>query len=178
MSAHLEEAAGLIDLAITKGKAEVLMSTADEIERAGRREAGSAWQSPWGEGMRSAAEILRRRAFEISNGIDAGTIASLTKSYEDMRAKRDAAYHERNQVVAALAKAFPSGVAQHDPNDEKWDADRRTIVLIDLPTGQVSWHFHDSERHLLDGLETYPGKWDGHDTPEKYRRLNALPVGP
>lgn len=43
-------------------------------------------------------------------------------------------------------------------------------------TSQVSWHFHDSERHLLDGLPAYAGRWDGHTATEKYIRVNAYPV--
>lgn len=45
-----------------------------------------------------------------------------------------------------------------------------------MPTGQASWHFHDSQAYLFDGLPAYQGAWDGHDTPEKYRRLAQLPA--
>ena len=89
-----------------------------------------------------------------------------------MKARKDAAYEERNKVVAALAKLFPSGVAK--TAIEGWSEDWHGCVYIDLPTGQVSWHFHDSQAYLFDGLPSYPGTWDGHDTPEKYRRLAAL----
>lgn len=92
----------------------------------------------------------------------------------DMEARKDAAYYERNQVVAALAKCFPSGVAR--TAIEGWSEDWHGCVYIDLPTGQVSWHFHDSQAHLFAGLPPYAGKWDGHDTPEKYRRVGALEV--
>lgn len=92
---------------------------------------------------------------------------------EEMRARKDAAYLERNQVVAALAKCFPSGIAR--TAIEGWSDDWHGCVYIDLPTGQVSWHFHDSQAYLFDGLPPYAGKWDGHDTPEKYRRLAAIP---
>jgi hypothetical protein len=94
----------------------------------------------------------------------------------ELEARKDAAYLERNQVVAALAKAFPSGVAR--TAIEGWSEDWHGCVYIDLPTGQASWHFHDSQAHLFDGLPPYTGKWDGHDTPEKYRRLAALSPQP
>lgn len=90
----------------------------------------------------------------------------------DMEARKDAAYLERNQVVAALAKAFPSGVAR--TAIEGWSEDWHGCVYIDLPTGQASWHFHDSQAYLFDGLPPYTGAWDGHSTEEKYRRLAAL----
>lgn len=85
-----------------------------------------------------------------------------------LRAEKNGAYSERNQVVAALAKLFPSGVL-HDESDPEW-----WIVYIDLPTGQVSWHFQTSELPLLDAFPKYEGQWDGHTTGEKYARLAAL----
>ncbi|WP_349745350.1 hypothetical protein [Roseateles cavernae] len=89
----------------------------------------------------------------------------------------DAVYLERNQVVAALAKCFPSGIAR--TAIEGWAPEWHGCVYIDLPTGQASWHYHDREAHLFEGLPPYAGQWDGHDTPEKYRRLAALPkTGP
>jgi hypothetical protein len=94
------------------------------------------------------------------------------EAIEAMRARKDAAYEERNKVVAALAKLFPSGIAR--TNIPGWSEDWHGCVYIDLPTGQVSWHFHDSQAHLFADLPPYPGIWDGHDTDEKYRRLAAL----
>lgn len=90
----------------------------------------------------------------------------------EMMARKDAAYEERNKVVAALAKLFPSGIAR--TAIEGWSEDWHGCVYIDLPTGQVSWHFHDSQAHLFAGLPPYTKAWDGHDTPEKYRRLAAI----
>lgn len=91
-------------------------------------------------------------------------------------AERDAVYSERNQLVAALSKVFPSYLARH-PDDGEWDEDWRWIVFVKLPTGQASWHIHDSElerfAHLKEAEATF---WDGHSTEEKYRRLEALPA--
>lgn len=95
-----------------------------------------------------------------------------SKEIAELRACKDEVYLERNQVVAALAKCFPSGVAK--TAIEGWSEDWYGCVYIDLPTGQVSWHFHDSQAYLFKDLPSYEGAWDGHDTPEKYRRVNAL----
>jgi hypothetical protein len=95
-----------------------------------------------------------------------------------LRETKDKAYAERNKLVAALAhilsrNGYKVGIAYHDPNDKDWENDWRTIVVIETPlNGQMTWHFHDSEKHLLEGLpklENY--KWDGHSTEEKYKRL-------
>jgi hypothetical protein len=100
------------------------------------------------------------------------------KAVEAMRERKDGAYSERNKCVALLAKlaiknGWTAGVTAHPPEDKNWEDDWRTIVFIDTPAGQVSWHFHDSEMDLIEGLPGYVGNWDGHDTPEKYRRVNA-----
>lgn len=89
----------------------------------------------------------------------------------------DAAYAERNKVVAGFAAlavehGYRAGVAR--TAIEGWAPEWHNCVYIDLPTGQVSWHFHDRERELFAFLPKYSGKWDGHDTDEKYRRVVAL----
>lgn len=65
-------------------------------------------------------------------------------------------------------------LAEHDPADAGWDPEWRTIVFIDGPTGQLSWHLHDSDVPLFDGLPRGPNSWDGHTTPEKYERVARL----
>lgn len=97
-------------------------------------------------------------------------------SVEDMRQRKDNAYWERNCVVALLARialrlGAPAGVNKTDIPG--WSTDWHSCVYVDLPTGQVSWHYHDSHAYLFNGLPKYEGTWDGHDTPEKYRRVKS-----
>ena len=47
-------------------------------------------------------------------------------------------------------------------------------MFIDGPTGQLSWHLHDSDVPLFDGLERGPNLWDGHTTADKYERVARL----
>jgi hypothetical protein len=96
----------------------------------------------------------------------------LLTELQQMTALKDSAYLERNQVVAALAKSFPSGIAK--TAIEGWSEDWHGCVYIDLPTGQASWHYHDSQAYLFEGLPVYEGQWDGHDTPQKYQRLSQM----
>lgn len=85
-----------------------------------------------------------------------------------MSAQVQAVYRERNQLVAALTKLFPS-VRYFDG---VW-----TAVYVELPTGQVSWHYGASDASLFEHLPTAAtNPWDGHDTRTKYARLNALPA--
>jgi len=120
---------------------------------------------------------LRERGDAIVAALSQGGGAAVQQEPDalaEMEARKDGAYLERNQVVAALAKCFPSGVAR--TAIEGWSEDWHGCVYIDLPTGQASWHFHDSQAYLFAGLPPYTKPWDGHDTPTKYERLAALAV--
>lgn len=95
---------------------------------------------------------------------------------EPLREQKDAAYLERNQCVALIARmavAMGLRVRVTKTAIEGWSDDWHGCVYITLPTGQVSWHFHYSQAHLFSGLPAGAETWDGHDTPEKYRRVAA-----
>lgn len=117
--------------------------------------------------------------------MDEDLVDSLRAEIATLKSQKNGAYSERNKVVAAYARLCRAAgtrvtVAKHQPGPDSaeiWESDWSTVVLIELPTGQVSWHFHDSEVHLLDGLPRGANDWDGHSTAEKYTRLgNARPV--
>jgi hypothetical protein len=105
----------------------------------------------------------------------------VSETQDERRATNTAyGYGERDRVVAALAHlanrlGFVVGIGEHEGED--WEDDWRTVIYLDLPTGQVSWHVHESERAWFDGLPPYDRPWDGHDTAEKYRRLAAFSDG-
>lgn len=90
------------------------------------------------------------------------------------RQERDGAYAERNRLVAALAKVFPACRAETEI--EGWEPDWRWCVFVTLPTGQASWHIHESELPAFAWLPIEANPWDGHTTEEKYQRLAALRV--
>ena len=86
----------------------------------------------------------------------------------------DAAYRERNAVVAALVRShgWPAQVVMA-PDTEGW-----WIVYAETPNGQVSWHISPDDMDLFSDWPVAFGSrlspWDGHTTEEKYRRLAAL----
>ena len=86
--------------------------------------------------------------------------------------QNDSVYRERNCLVAFLARMFPSGLKKTDI--EGWDPVWHNCVYVDTPHGQLSWHFHDNDADLFNGLPDYTGEWDGHSTEEKYCRLSGL----
>ena len=90
---------------------------------------------------------------------------------------KNAAYEERNRVVAAFARAavtlgWKVGVTK--TAIEGWSEDWHGCIYIETPAGQASWHFHDSQAHLFADLPRADIKWDGHSTPEKYERLHTM----
>lgn len=106
-------------------------------------------------------------------------VLALADDFARAQQAKDGAYAERNMVVGALValavnQGWTVGLAIHDPMDAAWEDEWRNIVFIDLPTGQVSWHVHDAQMSLFRSLPWYAGEWDGHTTPEKYKRLAAL----
>lgn len=98
---------------------------------------------------------------------------------EDLKQQKDVAYAERDRLVAALSKVFPASLERHPEEDRTWDNDWRWIVFIELPTGQATWHIHDSELDWFAHLPRLTGeKWDGHSTEQKYVRLSDIkPLG-
>ena len=108
---------------------------------------------------------------------------ALKKMIYNLTNTKNQAYNERNKCVAALAHLLSCNgfseykvyVTLHPESDKDWESTWRTILVIQRRDYQMTWHFHDSESHLLDGLpvqDTY--EWDGHTTEEKYQRLAEL----
>lgn len=124
------------------------------------------------------AEVERVRAeLEAEHEADS---ARLRGEVAEQRAAKDGAYEERNRLVAllvrlALDRGWKAGVGLHeDKPGEEWSPDWRTLVVVETPEGQASWHFHDTHKHLLGSLPDLQAKWDGHTTAEKYERLARL----
>jgi hypothetical protein len=81
------------------------------------------------------------------------------------------AYFDRNQAALALAKlAQAQGMKVGlyiDPQEPDWP-----VLMIDLPTGQVSWHLPRDE--VVGQFPEYDQSWDGHDLDMKRERMEAF----
>ena len=88
---------------------------------------------------------------------------------EELEADKNAAYLERNKLVALIAGLFSSGI--NSTAIEGWSDDWHGCVYIDFPWGQASWHYHDSQANLFAHLPQYKGEWDGHTTDQKYAAI-------
>lgn len=165
------------------------------------REAAAAW-TPDPKPVESAeyvAKAIANTAYNLGFApalelVEASAMSHIkviiAKTSETVRAERDAywrekvgelerqkngAYTERNRLVALASKLFPSWLERHPESDVEWEDDWRWIVFVRLPTGQASWHIHDSELETFDHLGRQSGNsWDGHSDEEKYRRVDAI----
>ena len=80
----------------------------------------------------------------------------------------DTVYRERAHLIAHLAAIYPSVlVPGADPAEPDWP-----VLFITLPTGQASWHISPGDVDLFGHVQVGGAEWDGHDTAEKYRRLD------
>ncbi len=102
----------------------------------------------------------------------AASLKDAREEIERQRGGKDEAYRERNYLVAALARLFPSGIRK--TAIPGWEVDWHGCVYIDLPSGQISYHYHDSQDYLFDGLAAYTKDWDGHDKDAVHDRLIRL----
>ena len=91
---------------------------------------------------------------------------------ERLTRKKDAAYDERMHLIAALARMFPSGI--RDTVTPGWTPSWKGCVYIDLPTGQISYHYHTRHAALFGELPAYDQPWDGHSKDDVHNRLAAL----
>lgn len=89
-----------------------------------------------------------------------------------LEARKEAAMLDRNKAVAALAQIYSSGLLETPGTPS--NPERRSCVYIDLPAGQVRWHFDTAHAHLFAHLPPYQGVWDGHNKKERAYRLQML----
>lgn len=78
-------------------------------------------------------------------------------------------YSERNQLVLTCAALLARQGIKVGWVDDREDRNY-VILLMDLPTGQVSWHISRSEINVRD-WPRYAGHWDLHTTVVKHGRL-------
>ena len=101
-----------------------------------------------------------------------GTLDEL-RELPALRKAKNTAYRFRNLLAAALAAHYPAVV--YETTDEGWQKEWATCLYIQLPTGQVSFHFHESERHLVAHVpmaEANP--WDKSGLDEHVERIEGL----
>lgn len=121
-------------------------------------------------GLRGRTELLSLLAQEMAEIDD---IRAQERAQEEIYSPEyPDAYAQRNRLVALLAAIFPSSVEQHQQQEgEEWEEGWGNVVIIDLPSGQISFHIHDSEMALFVHLPRGVREWDGHDNHLKWERV-------
>lgn len=74
------------------------------------------------------------------------------------------AYVERDVCIGLIAQLAQT-------NGLKVGVAPENQIVLDLPSGQVSWAFNDSEAHLFSTLPEYTGKVETLEISEKYHRV-------
>jgi hypothetical protein len=83
---------------------------------------------------------------------------------EKQIAMREAAFVERDSCVGLLIKlAIKTGMTAGLANGN--------TVVLDLPSGQVSWQFEESEAHLFEALPAYTKPVEEIELVEMYTRV-------
>ena len=123
---------------------------------------------PIGERLDRAIDANIKNLEKVLQEIEKKAEAALAATKD----KKDEAYRQRNVLVSTLARLFPSGVRK--TNIDRWSEDWHGCVYIDLPAGQISYHYHDSQAHLFADLPAYEKPWDGHDKETVEQRLSLV----
>lgn len=130
------------------------------------------------EAQKAALEIraelaeAKQAQAEKALQVEAARAEELRALAEELASQKDGAYAERNELAvlvatAARALGLRAGWRQDPGAEDGW----QTLVMAQLPSGQVSWHLPDSERDLAKGLPPTSLPWDGHDKAEARRRV-------
>lgn len=81
-------------------------------------------------------------------------------------------YRERDLLVRALSKLYPSHLAPRTGHQPKHKT--AWVVCIHIPGSQLAWSIPSHMVKLYDHLERTANDWDRHKTAERFARLEAL----
>lgn len=111
-----------------------------------------------------------QRGFKVTNEKDDAT--PMMDRIENVVTK---AYTERAQLLSFLTTIHDSVIAYNDPDDPLWPV----LYVNAHMAGQMTWHIAPNDLHLFKHVPVIENDdpratWDGHDTDEKYKRLQHL----
>lgn len=103
------------------------------------------------------------------------------RNTKTMERHRAGAIYERNLLIAALARVWPSHLSETKKREahRSTDVNRKWVVCIHSPAGQLAWHLTNEEAtsELFKWLEKRENDWDGHKAAEKPERLLQVILG-
>jgi hypothetical protein len=105
---------------------------------------------------------------------------NLEKENERLRKMNKSSNIERDACIGLLSKmallvGLPVGIGKFEVSEETSSGEKQSQlqnrIVIDLPSGQVSWDFLDSESHLFEGLPPYGGVLENQTIQENYSKV-------
>jgi len=136
-------------------------------------EATSSFTNPFREAASMSDDPLASAPVETLSQQIAQVRAMITR----LETEREAAYHDRDLVLALLARlAAASGwpVGTREDTSPAAEPRFRRVVYVETPAGQLSWHYAAEEAPLFATLPEHTKAWDGHTTPEKHARIAGV----
>ena len=82
----------------------------------------------------------------------------LCKTVIEKQERINRVYSERSACIVALARTTIEAGRKAGVGE---DSEGNTVVYVDTPNGQVSWHVWDCDHWMLEDLPEYEGEWDG-----------------
>ena len=80
-------------------------------------------------------------------------------------------FTQRDELLVVLSKMWPSHLM---PKAEDDDADWKHVLCIYSPGGELYYHIADERLTMFSHLPVLASHFDGSDSPERTRRLNAI----
>lgn len=100
----------------------------------------------------------------------------MAKSEALLVQEKQRAYRERDALLVAFSKVFPSHLMPDDGRPKRYiTGSHQWVVCIHAPVGQLCWHIADEMLPQFDHLARMEeNHWDGHTTAERHLRLALL----
>ncbi len=99
----------------------------------------------------------------------------LTKAYQMIDSQSDEILHILSLLATlALGCQYPCGIYHLKPQERR-SPDWSSLVVIDLPAGQICWAIPQKKWAYFQGLPTYRGTWKGYPDRASQHRLFLQP---
>lgn len=117
--------------------------------------------------MAMKQQYLREQYQELLKLQQAALVRMLIRSHEHI----DEMYHERCFLLGCLATmalelGYPSGVMPLPVQQVQIDT-WRFVLVIDLPSGQISFPLADDQLPIFGSLPAYRGEWRGYPSKDE-----------
>lgn len=125
--------------------------------------------------VRNFSEQVNQKLDELE-----GDMVRLEKENERLRKVRKSANVERDACVGLIAQmatvlGIPAGIGKYEMIEPLENGESVTQlqnrVIVELPSGQVSWDYLDSEGHLFEALPHYAGSVENQTLQQNYIKV-------